>query len=631
MSDSPESATRRSFREAAKDTGALAAKYGFGTFKIAGNVVGVSGAPLVLGWTGYQTYTSFQEGKPVQGLMNAVTTAPEIYEIGVAGRALITQGLKQGLWQGVKAGGARLITGTSFAVGVGGGLALTLGVDLAQSWAHESGWNVDPGFITSHMAKLQNAENVAGALFKGDTAPFKGDILTAGTTQTLTQTGPYTWDTETSIPNMAGAQYGMMMAPTVLKGQLVQTGMGNFFEKEMKYFSTFHGNYPAVTVNEKGEMQIIVGKDKKPMMDDKMNFVAQQMYENPEQAMGLFRDFLYERTIKTAIDIANREKITVNGIKGGQVLSENDAIPQALLERAGAQVLKDTKAAWQLGGDRYFTQALNYLDPKYVRPENINIAKMEAYRVIENRFSGNVESFMDNKGGFNWQNSVHLAQMHTAIDKAIELERPAGPKARASAPARPTVSVGPEPLKTRLPEEEIHKVNRNTLNTIVGGNLIDSETNGFKHDILKPIQDGLVQAGYLSATYATGNINGFTMRAIDKAIKAEMQPGNLTPEQQDIIAAKASETLADLKINPADPKSFDPRVLSFQTDAYLLGTYTGNLDGLSGPKTAAAVEKMSTATLPDNNNIISASQNTVQPRTEQTVMAQVSAPQPSGP
>ena len=583
-------------RAATIDTAKLAAKYGFKTVELGGKAVGLAGAPLVLGWTGYQAYDSVREGKPVQGLMNIVPAIPEMYEVGVAGVAF-RQALQQGVWQAAKAGGARLITGTSFAVGAGGGLALTLAVDLGMTVAHEAGWNVDNGFIASAQNRVWNANNAAVALFPEDTPPLLKDLMSNSSTKT-TQTGPYEYTIRTEFEDTFSEDFGGTAdkEPIVWTSNVKMNGVGNFFNQELKYFSTFHGNFPAVRYDEKtGKSEMLADKSGKIMMDEKMSMIAQGMYENPDQAFGMFRDFLYSRTVETALQLAEDRKIKVNG--DGQQLNSSDKIPPALMKEAAQQTMSNFRAAYQYGGNFYFEKALNYLDPKFIRPENIDIAKVEAYNFIENRFQGRVETLMDDKGGFNWSNSTHLAAIHSAIDKAIELNRPATPL--IAHPRRASSAPSIQPLGTKLSAEEQHTAKQDVLNAVMTpGYMQDTETGQFKHNSLGYVQKLMVQAGLLSATYQTGNINGQTIRAIDNAIKGVIDPKDITPDQKNAILDNARKLSEDLKANPADSTSLDPRVLAFQTNAYLLGTYNGRLDGLSGPKTAEAQNTLTNLTEP---------------------------------
>lgn len=555
--------TSRAFKEVAVDTAAVAGKYGFKTVHLAGGALGLVGAPLILGATVTKSGGHISEGRFVQAGMDLLPVLTEGYEVGLAGVAF-SQALKQGAWQAAKAGGARLITGTSLAVGFGGGLFLTLAADLGQSALHERGFDVDNGFIATKQNQALNVNNAALALFPGDSPPFVKDVLT-NNSSTMTQTGPYEWDLRSEFDIDSDSYTTEEVKPIVVTSHVNMSGVGNFLDKDLKYFSTFQGHYQFM--DDKGKIH----------PDTQMNQIAKAMYENPDQAFGLFRDLLYKRTIDTALSLAKERHIKING--NGQELNNTDLLPPALMKEAADITKTNFQNSWTVAGNQYLEKGIAYLDAKFAKPENMNISKMETYRFLE--------TFNNGQGGFRWDNPVHFAQLHAAVNQAIETYSPSGPKAQPAQTRGPTT----QPLQTKLNAEQIHTVNQSVINQLVTGYLTDDQTNHFDHKKLSVLQNQLVQAGYLSGTHQTGTMNGFTVRAIDAAVKAELNPSSITEDQRAVIMEKADASFTGLRQTPADSSSFDPRVLSFQTNAYLLGLYDGRLDGLSGPKTGEALDK----------------------------------------
>ena len=87
-----------------------------------------------------------------------------------------------------------------------------------------------------------------------------------------------------------------------------------------------------------------------------------------------------------------------------------------------------------------------------------------------------------------------------------------------------------------------------------------------------------------------------TAGRIDASIRQNVNPANITAEQRIAIVANMKELAEDLRQNPADPNSRDPRVMQFQIGAYTLGLYGHDdgvkIDGFKGKYTDAALNRL---------------------------------------
>ena len=659
--------TNKAFNEVSSDLAELMAKYKIKPLSTAMHTLGVVGSPLMVYFSAKGAARDASKGKYLDSAADIIPALPEIADVGI-GTIAFTQALKQGAWQAGKVGVTRMGAGALGAgASIGASLFLTLAVDLGQTHLHELGYKVDNGMIGELDSKMNNIDRASLALFPTDTIPRTLASINAGTIISSTSTGQDQQDVIVQYDSIKSDTFGPETEAPSTPWHIDQRGI-NGFERELDQFTTYRGHYHNKALND----------------------LAQAMYDNPDQAKGLFKDCLYATTISTALENAQKAGETING--KGQPLGATDLIPQKYLDAAAKQVLdgfrqdykaadayynvyhkelgqfatfyghyerielntlakdmyehkdqadtlfgnymrttikiqalEDAKAAGVKNSDHhtltwtdnipddyvnaaekkvytavekdyqqnamigYVDNALNYIDPRgdrhYTDPKNLGVTRIECARVLM--------TFNDGKGGvFHWDNPEHVRLMRGMLDQALLIDQRSTLNAHTTT-AHPSHKAVPAvaPLKTRLNEEQIHGVNQNIIDQIVDNNLEDKNTHSFDPKKLALLQNQLVQAGYLSPTYQTGTMNGFTMRAIESAIKAESNPSSITPDQLTHLVEKADATLASLKEIPADPSTFDPRALSFQTNTYLLGLYDGHLDGLSGPKTAKSMEK----------------------------------------
>ncbi len=205
----------------------------------------------------------------------------------------------------------------------------------------------------------------------------------------------------------------------------------------------------------------------------------------------------------------------------------------------------------------------------------------------------------------------------------------------AAAPAKPDI----EPLKTSLNSEALQLARESVINKVMSPDyLTDPKTGGFDHDKLDKLQELLVESGHLSASHKTGMMNSHTVKAIDAAIRAGVNSDNLSDGQRDIVAQNTHAMYQSLHETPPDGSSFDPRVLSFQTNAHFLKLYTGNIDGLAGIKTATAgaqfgaiLEQSRSLQNPQQDAALESKPDQTAPKETVLSSAPVPAPQPTGP
>ena len=342
----------------------------------------------------------------------------------------------------------------------------------------------------------------------------------------------------------------------------------NTLHKELGQFGTFYGHYK----------------------DPELNTLAQMMYEHQDQA-----DTLFENYMRTTIRIRALEDAKQAGVKNSShhPLSWTDTIPQNYMEAAEKKVYSDVAKDYQENAATgYIDNALNYIDPRsdrhYTDPKNLDVTRIECARVLM--------TFDDGKGGvFHWDNPEHVRLMRGMLDQALlndpqsTVNAPAAASRASHRAAAPAVA----PLNTKLNEEQIHAVNQDVINQVISPAFLADENGGFDHAKINALQVTLAQAGYLSGTYHTGAINGYTMRAIDASVKAELKPDSLPEAARAVVIENTAKLYESLKEHPADPTSFDVRALNFQANAYLLGLYDGRLDGLGGTKTLEAENQFS--------------------------------------
>ncbi|MFA7276162.1 MAG: hypothetical protein WC043_05110 [Pseudobdellovibrionaceae bacterium] len=133
---------------------------------------------------------------------------------------------------------------------------------------------------------------------------------------------------------------------------------------------------------------------------------------------------------------------------------------------------------------------------------------------------------------------------------------------------------------------------------ILSGNLTDKENpQSFNAAKVKEIQTIIIGDKRIKdASGDDGVFGSKTARTIDTIIKRDVPQNMISDADKAAQMPRLKELAADLKTKPADSYSFDPRVLEFQTRAYIVGLYDKGLDGLAGTATDKALKDMTKTT-----------------------------------